>query len=137
MDITPNPKYVERAAQMLIDSKNPILHVGPEVWTSGDVDVVRLAEMLGMPVTQAWSWAADFPPIIRFTWEATSVPCASLSNRSVPEFRRADADREADPPMVSRTAKIIDARVDSRQPGADYPLIFVDSRCERDRSSID
>src|SRR5258708_28030619 len=31
-------------------------------------------------------------------------------------------DPGSGPPMVSRTAKIIDARVDSRQLGADYPV---------------
>src|SRR5713226_6807794 len=31
MDITPNPKHIERAAQMLIEAKSPILHVGHEV----------------------------------------------------------------------------------------------------------
>ncbi|HEU5240326.1 MAG TPA: thiamine pyrophosphate-binding protein, partial [Pyrinomonadaceae bacterium] len=47
MDITPNPKYVERAAQMLIEAKSPILHVGHEVWTSGSrAKVVELAELL-------------------------------------------------------------------------------------------
>src|SRR5882762_6092031 len=62
MDITPNPKYIERAAQMLVEAKNPILHVGHEVWTSGGrAALVELAEILGIPVTQAWSWAADFP----------------------------------------------------------------------------
>ncbi|PYS37865.1 MAG: hypothetical protein DMF71_17740 [Acidobacteria bacterium] len=62
MDITPNPKHVERAALMLIEAKSPILHVGHEVWTSGGrAQVVELAELLAMPVVQAWSWAADFP----------------------------------------------------------------------------
>ena len=47
MDITPNPKHVERAAQMLIEAKSPIMHVGHEVWTSGGrADVVELAELL-------------------------------------------------------------------------------------------
>src|SRR3989441_2411645 len=31
MDISPNPKHVERAAQMLVEAKSPILYVGYEV----------------------------------------------------------------------------------------------------------
>src|SRR5437868_15259170 len=60
MDISPNPRHVEEAARMLINAKNPILFVGPEVWSSGGrAAVVELAELLAIPVTQAWSWAAD------------------------------------------------------------------------------
>jgi len=124
MDITPNPKYVERAAQMLIESKNPILHVGPEVWTSGGrSDVVRLAEMLGIPVTQAWSWAADFPtdhPLYLgsyFSPMRFPAPIDLFMN-----FGAQMPDPGSGPPVVPRTAKIIDARVDSRLPGADYPV---------------
>jgi len=124
MDITPNPKYVERAAQMLIESRNPILHVGSEVWTSGGrSDVVRLAEMLGIPVTQAWSWAADFPtdhPLYLgsyFSPMRFPTPIDLFMN-----FGAKMPDPGSGPPMISRTAKIIDARVDSRQLGADYPV---------------
>jgi thiamine pyrophosphate-dependent acetolactate synthase large subunit-like protein len=124
MDITPNPKYVERAAQMLVEAKSPLLHVGHEVWTSGARStVVELAELLAIPVTQAWSWAADFPtdhplylggyldpmrfpnPIDLFLNLGTSLP-----------------DPGSGPPAIPRTAKIIHARVDSRQLGADYPV---------------
>jgi len=72
MDITPNPKYVERAAQMLIESKNPMRFPAP-------IDLFL-------------NFGAQMP------------------------------DPGSGPPTVSRTAKIIDARVDSRQPGADYPV---------------
>src|SRR5439155_12728290 len=62
MDITPNTKPIDRVAQMLIEAKSPILHVGHEVTVSGGrAALVELAELLAIPVTQAWSWAADFP----------------------------------------------------------------------------
>src|SRR2546426_3123960 len=124
MDITPNPRHVERAAQMLIEAKNPILYVGSEVWTSGGrADVVRLAELLAIPVTQAWSWAADFPtdhPLylggyldpMRFP---TQIDLFLNLGAKMP-------DPGSGPPMIPRTAKIIQARVDSRQLGADYPI---------------
>src|SRR5258708_23122698 len=124
MDITPNPKHVERAAEMLIETKNPILHVGPEVWTSGGrSDVVKLAETLGIPVTQAWSWAADFPtdhPLYLgsyFSPMRFPTPIDLFLN-----FGAQMPDPGSGPPVFPRTAKIIDALVDSRQPRAYYPL---------------
>ena len=123
MDITPNPKHIERAAQMLIEAKSPILHVGHEVTVSGGrAALVELAELLSIPVTQAWSWAADFPtdhplylggyldpmrfpdPIDLFMNLGTNLP-----------------DPGSSPSAIPQTAKIIHARVDSRQLGADYP----------------
>ncbi len=124
MDITPNPKRVERAAQLLIEAKSPILHVGHEVSTSGGrPELVELAELLAIPVTQAWSWTADFPTdhplylggyldpmrfpdqIDLFVNLGTNLPDPGSNTSAIP-----------------RTAKIIHARVDSRQLGADYPV---------------
>ncbi len=124
MDITPNPKYVERSAQMLIEAKNPILYVGPEVWSSGGrAAAVELAELLAIPVTQAWSWAADFPtdhplylggyfPPMRFP---AAIDLFLNLGANMP-------DPGSGPPAISREAKIIHARLDSRQMGADYPV---------------
>src|SRR5918912_3181832 len=62
MNVAPHARLVERAAEMLVAAQSPLLHVGHEVWTSGArADVVALAELLAIPVTQARSWAADFP----------------------------------------------------------------------------
>src|SRR6267378_623648 len=124
MDITPNPKHIERAAQILIEAKSPILHVGHEVTVSGGRAALgELAELLAIPVTQAWSWAADFPtdhplylggyldpmrfpdPIDLFLNLGTSLPDPGSATTAIPG-----------------TAKIIHARVDSRQLGADYPV---------------
>src|SRR5438105_14346336 len=124
MDITPNPKHVERAAQMLIEAKSPIMHVGHEVWTSGGrADVVELAELLTITVVQAWSWAADFP---------TDHPLylgGYLDPMRYPDpidlFLNLGAnlpDPGSSPTAIPRTAKIIHTRVDSRQLGADYPV---------------
>src|SRR6267143_3162894 len=124
MDITPNPKHIERAAQMLIEAKNPILHVGHEVTVSGGrAALLELAELLAIPVTQAWSWAADFP---------TNHPLylgGYLDPMRFPEtidlFLNLGAnmpDPGSGPPAIPRAAKIIHARVDSRQLGADYAV---------------
>lgn len=124
MNLLPNPKLIERAAEMLIEAKSPILYVGSEVWTSGArADVVELAELLAISVTQAWSWAADFPtdhPLylggyfhpMRFPGEIDLF--LNLGARM--------PDQGSGPPMVPRTAKIIHARIESLQVGVNYPL---------------
>ncbi len=62
MNIVPNPKLIEQAAEMLVESSKPVLYLSHEVWSSGArPDVVELAELLAIPATQARSWAADFP----------------------------------------------------------------------------
>src|SRR5205085_5031403 len=123
-DITPNPRHVEQAARLLVESKNPILFVGPEVWTSGGrAAVVELAELLAVPVTQGWSWAADFPtnhPLylggylspVRYPGE---VDLFLNLGANMP-------DQGSGPPLVPRTAKIIHARIDSRFVGVNYPV---------------
>lgn len=57
-----NPTLLEEAAQLLVESKRPIVLVGPEVtrW-AGTPEVVALAERLGIPVTQGERLFDDFP----------------------------------------------------------------------------
>lgn len=62
MQVGPDPGEVERAARVLLEAKSPLLYLGMEVTASGAVSsVVKLAELIGCPVTQARSWAEDFP----------------------------------------------------------------------------
>ena len=124
MDISPNPRHVEQAARLLVESKNPVLFVGHEVWTSGGrAAVVELAELLAIPVTQGWSWAADFPtnhPLylggylspVRYPGE---IDLFLNLGANMP-------DQGSGPPLVPRTARIIHARIDSRFVGVNYPV---------------
>src|SRR5262249_36503492 len=58
----PDPRLVEKAAQMLIEAKKPFMMVGMEVWRSDAYDdVLKLAEMVGMQVVQGLSPYTDFP----------------------------------------------------------------------------
>jgi thiamine pyrophosphate-dependent acetolactate synthase large subunit-like protein len=62
MELRPDAAEVERAARVLWESTSPLLYVGPEVsQCGGRADLVRLAELLGMPVVQHRSFYADFP----------------------------------------------------------------------------
>ncbi|MBI5374066.1 MAG: thiamine pyrophosphate-binding protein [Candidatus Schekmanbacteria bacterium] len=60
--IEPDKKEIERVAKMLLESKSPLLHVGHEVTRAGAVkDLIELAELLNIPVTQGLSCYKDFP----------------------------------------------------------------------------
>ena len=57
-----DPKEVERAARLLVNAQSPLFLVGKEVTqTNARAAVVKLAELLGVPVAQDRSWGADFP----------------------------------------------------------------------------
>jgi len=124
MNLAPNAKLVERAARMLIDAKSPILYVGSEVWTSGARrDVIELAELLSIPVTQGWSWAADFPTDHPLYLGGYFHPMRFPAEIDL--FLNLGAkmpDQGSGPPMIPRTAKIIHARIESLQVGVNYPI---------------
>jgi thiamine pyrophosphate-dependent acetolactate synthase large subunit-like protein len=62
MELRPDTTAVERAARVVWESTSPLLYVGPEVsQCAARADVVRLAELLGIPVVQHRSFYADFP----------------------------------------------------------------------------
>lgn len=62
MELRPDTREVERAARAIWESSSPLLYVGPEVsQCGGRADLVRLAELVGMPVVQHRSFYCDFP----------------------------------------------------------------------------
>src|SRR5438128_843085 len=124
MDITPNPKHIERAAQMLIEAKSPILHVGHEVTVSGGrAALIELAELLSIPVTQGWSWAADFPTDHPLYLGGYVYPLRYPG--PIDLFLNLGAqmpDQGNGPPLVPRSARIVHARIESTQVGVNYPI---------------
>ncbi len=62
MRVRPNPVEVQRAAKLLVEARRPVLIVGDEVYKAKAFDqVVRLAELLALPVTQVRAVYANFP----------------------------------------------------------------------------
>ena len=62
MRVRPNPVEVQRAAKLLVEARRPVLIVGDEVYKAKAFDkVVKLAELLSLPVTQARQIHASFP----------------------------------------------------------------------------
>src|SRR6058998_2710420 len=62
MRVRPNPDEIERAAKLLVEARMPLLIVGDELHNAkAAAKAVKLAELLGMPVTQVRQLYANFP----------------------------------------------------------------------------
>src|SRR5438132_3307770 len=123
MNLVPNPRVIEEAARLLLEAKNPLLYVGAEVTASrGRADVVALAELLAIPVTQAWSWSADFPTDHPLHLGSYLYPLRYPAEIDL--FFNLGAkmpDQGGGAPLVPRAAKIIHGRIESSQIGVNYP----------------
>src|SRR4249920_2800414 len=62
MRVRPNPTEIERAAKLLVEARMPVMIVGDEITgVKATAKAVKLAELLGMPVTQARQMFVNFP----------------------------------------------------------------------------
>jgi len=133
MRVRPNPQEVERAAKLLVEARMPVMMVGDEIYNARAVaKAVKLAEMLGMPVTQPRQMFANFPephPL----WVGTPPVATRLSSLDYP--KNADVvlnvgnklQHNSPNPIVGRGPKFIDMRIDSASMGnvipVDVPLV--------------
>ena len=122
MRVRPNPVEVQRAAKLLVDARRPLLIVGDEVYKAKAFDkVVQLAELLGMPVTQARAVHASFPQTHPL-WVG-NVPGGRVESLAYP----AEMDvvinignklqHNSATPIVSRRTQFIDMRNDAASIG--------------------
>jgi thiamine pyrophosphate-dependent acetolactate synthase large subunit-like protein len=132
MRVRPNPAEVERAAQLLLEARMPLMIVGDEVYNAKAVaKAVKLAELVGMPVTQARQIFANFPEAHPL-WIG-SLPAARIASLDFP--KNADVvinvgnklQHNSPTPIVGRGAKFIDMRIDSWSMGnvmsTEVPLV--------------
>ena len=132
MRVRPNPVEVERAAKLLVEAKMPLMIVGDELYNVKAVGkAVKLAELLGMPVTQARQMYANFPTGHQLWVGAPGS--GTLGSLNYPK----DADvvinvgnklqHQSPAPVVARNVKFIDMRIDSGSMGnvitTDVPLV--------------
>ncbi len=117
MRVRPNPQEIERAAKLLVEAKMPLLIVGDEIYYAKAVaKAVKLAEMLGMPVTQVRQLYANFPETHPL-WVG-NVPAGTLRSQTWPT--NADViinvgnkfQHNSPAPIVPRGPKFIDMRID-------------------------
>ncbi|HZZ95218.1 MAG TPA: thiamine pyrophosphate-binding protein [Usitatibacter sp.] len=132
MRVRPNPDEVQRAARLLVEAKMPLMIVGDEITTArAGKRAVRLAELLGMPVTQARQIHANFAETHPL-WVGY-LPVGRISSLDYPK----DPDvvinvgnklqHNSPNPMIGRGPKFIDLRIDSWSMGnvipVDVPLV--------------
>ena len=125
MRIRPNPQEVERAAQLLVEAERPMLLVGDELYKTQSIDkAVKLAELLGMTVTQPRQVFANFPETHPLWVGGRAMP---IHNPDVVMNVGNKLQHSRPAPLVPRNVKFIDMRNDSASMGnvitTDVPLV--------------
>src|SRR5262245_23163108 len=117
MRVRPNPDEVTRAAKLLVEARMPLMVVGDEIYKAKALPkAVRLAELLGMPVTQVRQLYANFPETHPL-WVG-NLAGSSLNSLNYP--KSADViinvgnkfQHNGAAPIVPRGPKFIDMRID-------------------------
>jgi len=130
MRVRPNPREVERAAQMLVEAEQPLLNVGDEIYKAKAVDkAVKLAELLGMPVAQTSQIFSSFPenhPL--WVGRLRSVGRLDFPKNVDVAINVGNKLQHGSPSLiVGRDIKFIDMRIDSNSMGnvitTDVPLV--------------
>jgi thiamine pyrophosphate-dependent acetolactate synthase large subunit-like protein len=132
MRVRPNPVEVERAAKLLVEAKMPLMLVGDEVTKAKAVEkAVKLAELLGMPVTQARQIFANFPET--HPLYVGSMPAGQLASVDWPKNPDVvinvgnKMQHSSGSPIVPRRIRFIDMRIDSTSMGnvitTEVPLV--------------
>ena len=130
MRVRPNPREVERAAQMLVEAEQPVLNVGDEIYKAKAVDkAVKLAELLGMPVAQTSQIFSSFPqnhPL--WVGRLRSVGRLDFPKNVDVAINVGNKLQHGSPSLiVGRDIKFIDMRIDSNSMGnvitTDVPLV--------------
>ena len=117
MRVRPNPDEIERAAKLLVEARMPLMVVGDEIYKAKAVGkAVKLAELLGMPVTQVRQLYANFPET-HALWVG-NVAGNSLNSLNYPKstdviLNVGNKFQHSGPaPIVPRGPKFIDMRID-------------------------
>ncbi|MBI2822611.1 MAG: thiamine pyrophosphate-binding protein, partial [Acidobacteria bacterium] len=132
MRVRPNPAEVERAARLLVEARNPLVIVGDELYKGKAIaKAVKLAELLGMPVTQARQIFANFPEAHPL-WVG-DLPGSRIDSNPFPKNPDVVINvgnrlvHSSPAPIVPRSVKFIDLRNDSWSVGnvitTDAPLV--------------
>src|SRR3989454_2013894 len=132
MRVRPNPHEIERAAKLLVEARMPLMVVGDEFYKAKAVaKAVKLAELLGMPVTQVRQLYANFPETHALWVE--NLAGNSLNSLNYP--KSADViinvgnkfQHNGPSPIVPRGPKFIDMRIDHASMGnvmiTEVPLV--------------
>jgi thiamine pyrophosphate-dependent acetolactate synthase large subunit-like protein len=132
MRVRPNPDEVERAAKLLVEARMPLMIVGDEIYKAkAAAKAIRLAELVGMPVTQVRQVWANFPEAHPL-WVG-NVPAGTLASLTYPRnpdviLNVGNKLQHGGPnPIIPRGPKFIDMRIDFNSIGnvipAEVPMV--------------
>ena len=129
MSVRADAATIDKVARALIESKSPLILTGSEVWRAKAIPaVVELAELLGIPVTsgeqrEGYRVSCNFP---------TNHPLFIGGYNPRPRYpRNVDLvlslggklpDPGSGEPLIPRTVRIIDVRIEAADVGTNYPL---------------
>jgi thiamine pyrophosphate-dependent acetolactate synthase large subunit-like protein len=129
MSVRADTATIDRVARALIESKSPLILTGSEVWRAKAIPaVVELAELLAIPVTsgeqrEGYRVSCNFP---------TNHPLFIGGYNPRPRYpRNVDLvlslggklpDPGSGDPLIPRSVRIIDVRIEASDVGTDYPL---------------
>jgi acetolactate synthase I/II/III large subunit len=129
MSVRADPAAIDKIARALIEAKSPLVCTGPEVWRSKAIPhLVELAELLSIPVTsgderEGFRVACNFPtnhplflggyaPNMRYPRNVDLI--LNLGGK-LPDGGTGD-------PLIPRSVKIVDVRIEASDIGTNYPL---------------
>src|SRR5262249_34468398 len=117
MRVRPNPREARRGAKLLVEARMPLMVVGDEIYKAKALPkAVRLAELLGMPVTQVRQLYANFPETHPL-WVG-NLAGSSLNSLNYPKSAHVIINignkfqHNGAAPIVPRGPKFIDMRID-------------------------
>lgn len=126
--IPPDPVQVERAARMLVEATQPVIHAGSGVYHSGaESELARLARLLAAPVTTSWAARGVLPED-----RDEAIPMTALDVNDevrgagdvllVVGSRVGETDWWGKAPNWSRTQRTIQIDIDDHRIGVNKPL---------------
>ena len=126
--IAPDPVQVERAARLLVEAKQPVIHAGSGVYHSGaEAELARLADLLAAPVTTSWAArgavSEDRPEAIPMTALEVNDEVRNAGDvLLVVGSRMGETDWWGKAPNWSRTQRTIQIDIDDDRLGVNKPL---------------
>src|SRR5262249_45974673 len=132
LGVRPKPADVQRAAKLLVEARMPLMIVGDEIYKAkAAAKAVKLAELLGMPVTQVRQLWANFPETHPL-WVG-NMPAITMNSLTYPKsvdvvLNVGNKFQHNGPtPILPRGPKFIDMRIDTWSMGnvmlTEVPLV--------------
>jgi len=124
VEMEPKAELIDQAARYLIEAQNPMINAGGEITRAGaNADLIELAELLSIPVTQGYSVYGDFPyrhPLFAGFY-SMGFPRGLLRTDVFLNLGSPMPDSTLVTAPVPKAAKLINARIEYDKIANQYP----------------